>query len=132
MTAQRDDEKFAVLLDALGPYLDRVVIVGGWAHRLFRCHPLAQPVSYRPLMTRDTDVAIPSGIRVDEGSLRERLLARGFSEEFLGDDRPPVTHYELGGDDTGFYVEFLTPLAGGEFKRDGSRDVTTSVSGVSA
>jgi hypothetical protein len=132
VTAERDDEKFAVLLDALGPYLDRVVIVGGWAHRLFRRHPLAQTMSYRPLMTRDTDVAIPAGIRVDEGSLRDRLLVRGFTEEFLGDDRPPVTHYQLRGDDAGFYVEFLTPLVGGEFRRDGTRDVTTSVSGVSA
>lgn len=57
MTAERDDEKFAVLVDALGPYLGRVVIVGGWAHRLFRHHPLAQTMPYRPLMTRDTDVA---------------------------------------------------------------------------
>jgi len=39
MTAERDDEKFAQLVDAIGPYLDRVVIVGGWAHRLFRYHP---------------------------------------------------------------------------------------------
>lgn len=132
MTAARDDEKFAVLLGALGPYLDRVVIVGGWAHRLFRHHPLAQAVPYQALMTRDTDVAIPPGMRIDEGNLRERLLARGFTEEFLGDDRPPVTHYQLGGDDAGFYVEFLTPLAGGEFRRDGTRDVTTSVAGVSA
>jgi hypothetical protein len=90
---------------------------------------LAQTLPYAPLMTRDTDVAIPLGMRIDEGNLRERLLARGFTEEFLGDDRPPVTHYQLGGD---VYVEFLTPLAGGEFRRDGTRDVTTSVSGVSA
>ena len=38
MTAERDDEKFAQLADAIGPYRDRVVIVGGWAHRLFRLH----------------------------------------------------------------------------------------------
>jgi hypothetical protein len=29
MIAERDDEKFAHLVDAIGPYLDRVVIVGG-------------------------------------------------------------------------------------------------------
>ena len=115
MTAERDDEKFAQLVDAIGPYLDRVVIVGGWAHRLFRNHPLAQPVPYPPLMTRDTDIAVAPSIRPDEQSLRERLLSHGFHEEFLGDDRPPVTHYYLGSGDTGFYVEFLTPLVGGEF-----------------
>ena len=51
MTAERDDEKFAQLADAIGPYLDRVVIVGGWAYRLFRLHPLAQTLPYAPLMT---------------------------------------------------------------------------------
>lgn len=38
----------------------------------------------------------------------------------------------MGGADAGFYAEFLTPLVGGEFRRDGTRDVTTSVIGVSA
>jgi hypothetical protein len=88
MSAERDDEKFVQLADAIGPYLDRVVIVGGWAHRLLRLHSLALTLPYAPLMTRDTDVAIPPGMRIDEGSLRERLLARGFTEEFSGDDRP--------------------------------------------
>ena len=99
MTAERDDDTLAQLVDALGPYVDRVVIVGGWAHRLFRHHPLAQPLSYAPLMTRDMDIAVAPGIRPGEQSLRERLLSHGFREEFLGDDRPPVTHYHLGGDD---------------------------------
>lgn len=132
MTAERDDEKFAQLADAIGPYLDRVVIVGGWAHRLFRNHPLAQALPYAPLMTRDTDIALPTGITVGQESLRERLLSRGFHEQFLGDDRPPVTHYQLGDRDAGFYVEFLTPLVGGEFRRDDTRDVTATIAGITA
>jgi hypothetical protein len=132
MTAGRDDEALDHLVDALGPYVDRVVIVGGWAHRLFRHHPLAQPLSYPPLMTRDVDIAVASSSDTGEPSLRERLLAHGFREEYLGDDRPPVTHYHLAGDDAGFYVEFLTPLVGGEFTRGGNRDVTTPIAGVSA
>ena len=110
MTPDRDDERFGHLVKALGAYLDRVVIIGGWAHRLFRHHPLGQIVPYAPLMTRDTDVALASDTRLDEQSLRERFLSHGFHEEFLGDAQPPVTHYHLGGDDKGFYVEFLTPL----------------------
>lgn len=132
MSAERDDEKFAQLVDAIGPYLDRVVIVGGWAHRLFRLHPLAQTLPYAPLMTRDTDVALTTGITVGQESLRERLLSRGFHEQFLGDDRPPVTHYQLGDRDAGFYVEFLTPLVGGEFRRDDIRDVTATIAGITA
>jgi hypothetical protein len=88
MIPERDDANFATVIDALGPYLDPVVIIGGWAHRLFRNHPLAQPVPYAPLVTRDTDIAVAPGIRPDEQSLRERLLSHGFHEEFLGDDRP--------------------------------------------
>jgi hypothetical protein len=41
MIPARDEEKFAALIQALGLYRDRVVIIGGWAHRLFRNHALA-------------------------------------------------------------------------------------------
>ncbi len=132
MITSADDERFALLVDALGPYRDRVVIIGGWAHRLFRRHTLAQPVDYAPLMTRDTDIALAPGISTDALTLRERLLSRGFREEFLGDDRPPVTHYHVGGEDAGFYAEFLTPLVGSEHTRAGTRDVTTKIAGVTA
>jgi len=83
-------------------------------------------------MTRDTDVALAAGISLHQENLRERLLSRGFHEEFLGNDRPPVTHYQLGDHDAGFYVEFLTPLVGGEFSRDNTRDVTTTIAGITA
>ena len=44
MAVQSDVEYFARLVDALEPWLDQVVIIGGWAHRLYRLHPLAQPL----------------------------------------------------------------------------------------
>jgi hypothetical protein len=40
MAGQSDVEYFARLVDALEPWLDQVVIIGGWAHRLYRLHPL--------------------------------------------------------------------------------------------
>ena len=132
MTPDRDQEKFAYLIDALRPCLDRLVIIGGWAHRLHRNHPLAQALPYAPLMTRDADVALSATGPFPEQNLRERLLAYGFHEKFLGDDRPPVTHYYLREDDLGFYVEFVTPLFGGEVKRDKRRDVTTTLAGITA
>lgn len=67
MTAERDDEKFAQLVDALGPYLARVVIVGGWARRLFRNHPLAQTLPYAPLTQREEP---PAHGRVSVESVR--------------------------------------------------------------
>jgi hypothetical protein len=44
MAANPDIEHFARLIDTLHPWLDQVVIIGGWAHRLYRLHPLAQPL----------------------------------------------------------------------------------------
>lgn len=132
MTPERDAEEFAHLIEALRPWLGRVVIIGGWAHRLFRHHPLAQALPYAPLMTRDADVALSTGVPSSEQNLRERLLSFGLHEKFLGSDRPPATHYHLGEDDLGFYVKFLTPLLGSEFKRNQRRDATTTLAGVTA
>jgi hypothetical protein len=131
-SADHDLRQFARLVDALEPWLDRVLFIGGWAHRLFRERPEAARLSYPPLRTGDVDVALdPRALERDAG-IRERLAASGFREEFLGDDRPPVTHYALGDEASGFYVEFLTPLRGGGRRRDGSRDVTQRVAGVTA
>jgi hypothetical protein len=125
-------ERFERLMEALEPWLDRVVIVGGWTLPLLRYHALAQQgLPYAPLFTKDADVAVPLELRSESVDVRNRLLARGFHEDFLGDDQPPVTHYQLG-HDAGFYVEFLTPLVGSEFKRDGKRDVTAKIAGVTA
>jgi len=60
-----------------------------------------------------------------------RLAASGFTEELLGDMRPPAIHYRLVAGNAGFYAEFLTPLIGSENKR-GKRDATASIAGVSA
>ena len=42
-----DVRSFARLVDCAAPWLDQVVIIGGWAHRLYRIHPLAQPLRLR-------------------------------------------------------------------------------------
>jgi hypothetical protein len=36
---------FARLIDSLSPWLDQVVIIGGWAPRLYRFHPLGACLS---------------------------------------------------------------------------------------
>jgi hypothetical protein len=90
-------EPFARLIEALEPWLKEVVLIGGWAHRLYRLDPRAQGLTYPPLTTLDTDVAVPSMIEAKETRIRDRLLAAGFQEEFVGEDRPPATHYQLVG-----------------------------------
>ena len=131
MAGASDVEYFARLVDALEPWLEQVVIIGGWAHRLYRLHPLAQPLSYEPLGTFDTDVAVPTNLPASGEQIHERLIGRDFHEELLGDTRPPAAHYRVQSEDTSFYAEFLTSLEGGEVKRGGRRDVTARVSGVS-
>ncbi|HTV07693.1 MAG TPA: GSU2403 family nucleotidyltransferase fold protein [Candidatus Aquilonibacter sp.] len=124
-------EYFVRLIEALDPWLGQVVIVGGWAHRLYRLHPLGQPLDYEPLGTFDTDIAVPLNLPATGEQLRARLLEKNFHEELMGDTQPPAAHYRVESGDNSFYAEFLTPLVGGEIKRGGVRDVTACVSGVS-
>ena len=131
MAVQSDVEYFARLVDALEPWLDQVVIIGGWAHRLYRQHPLAQPLDYEPLGTFDTDIAVPLDLPATSEQIRARLLERNFREELMGDMQPPAAHYRVDSGDNSFYAEFLTPLEGSAVKRGGRRDVTALVSGVS-
>ncbi len=75
MPGTTDVEDFARLIEALHPWLDQVVVIGGWAQRLYRLHPLAQPLSYEPLATPDTDIAVPPELPVGEkpyGNRRRR------------------------------------------------------------
>lgn len=127
-----DEQAFSKLLVAIEPWLDQVVIVGGCAHRLYRLHPDAQGVGYPPLATLDTDIAMPEKLPVRQTDLRQRLLASGFREEFLGDDQPLATHYHLGEEGAGFYAEFLAPLTGSEYAGGGTRQSLWRASRLSA
>jgi hypothetical protein len=124
-------EPFSKVIEALGSWLSQMVLVGGWAHRLYRLDSRARKLPYLPLTTLDGDVAVPTKLKVEESTVRERLLEAGFVEEFVGEDRPPATHYHYG-EAGGFYVEFLTPLEGSEYDRSGKRKATKEVSGVSS
>ena len=131
MNGANISDPFGRLLAALEPWLDQIVIVGGWAHRLYRLHPYAQALDYPPLSTLDADVAMSSTLMIEEQGIHARLLAFGFEEEFFGDNRPPATHYHLGGETSGFYAEFLTPLIGSEHDRKQKRKAVMEVSGTS-
>lgn len=131
MAGGPDVEYFARLIEALDPWLDQVVIIGGWAHRLYRLHPLAQSLDYEPLGTLDTDVAVPRHLPASGEQIRARLLERDFHEELMGDTQPPAAHYRVQSGDNSFYAEFLTPLEGSAVKRGGKRDLTARISGVS-
>ena len=124
-------EAFSKFVDALAPWLGEVVLIGGWAHRLYRIHPLARKLDYLPLTTLDGDVAVPPRLKAQEATVRQQLLDAGFEEEFVGEDQPPSTHYHYG-KGGGFYAEFLTPLVGSEYDRRGRRKATKEVGGISS
>ena len=126
-----DLANFARLVEAIRPWLPHLVIVGGWAHRLHRFHPLATSQEYQPLRTRDVDLAFSLNAPL-EGDLRAALKQAGFEEELSGEHTPPVTHYHLGAEDAGFYAEFLTVKQGSGLKRDGTPDLTISKAGITA
>lgn len=127
-----DLAKFSRLIEALRPWLGEIIFIGGRAHQLYRERPEAVSLAYDALQTDDADVALNPRTMSGAGSIRLRLKEFGFDEEFSGDNRPPVTHYGLGEKNAGFFAEFLTPLLGGEHRRDGSPDVTERVAGVIA
>src|SRR6266478_7145069 len=124
-------EAFSKFVAALDPWLGEVVLVGGWAHRLYRLDSRARKLDYLPLTTLDGDVAVPPKLKKEESTVRKRLLEAGFEEEFIGEDRPPATHYHYG-KGGGFYAEFLAPLEGSEYDRSGKRKATKEVGGVSS
>jgi hypothetical protein len=122
---------FGRLLDALRPWLGHVVIIGGWAHRLYRFHPLSHPPQYAPPRTKDADVAFSASAPLT-GDIAEAMKTAGFNKDLSGEHTPPITQYRLGGDDQGFFAEFLTPLHGSGLKRNGKPDVTVAKAGVTA
>lgn len=126
-----DFTSLARLLDALRPWSNHIVIVGGWAHRLHRFHPLAHPPAYAPLVTRDADVAFSSTAPL-AGDINAALKAAGFTKELSGEFIPPMTQYTLDADGGGFYAEFLVPLVGSGLKRNGTPDVTIATAGITA
>jgi hypothetical protein len=123
-------EAFSKFIVALEPWLSEAVLVGGWAHRLYRLDPRARKLNYLPLTTLDGDVAVPLTLKEQKSTVRQRLLEAGFQEEFVGEDHPPATHYYYG-KGGGFYAEFLAPLVGSEHDRHGKRKATMEVGGVS-
>ena len=47
------------VLDTVRPYLDRLVLIGGFAVRLYEHHPRAMPMATQILRTFDADLATP-------------------------------------------------------------------------
>lgn len=96
-------------LKVLAPYLDEIVIVGGWVPFLY--HRYGQMPSPHPLLrTMDIDVVVPRHVEERERPTIDELLSRaGYEARIYGSD-VPVIKYELTSPVT--EIEFLTPEVG--------------------
>jgi len=96
-------------MEVLAPYLDEIVIVGGWVPFLYNRY--GQMSSPHPLLrTMDIDVVVPRRVK-ERGRLTidELLLRAGYEARIYGSD-VPVVKYELASPVT--EIEFITPEIG--------------------
>ncbi|MBZ0158928.1 MAG: nucleotidyltransferase domain-containing protein [bacterium] len=134
------DAFLAHVLWTFHSYLDRLVLVGGFAVRLYALHPRAAPTACRMLRTFDADLAVAnSRIPLASQSLAVLADAAGFQPDFRGDHVPPVMKFIAKGTHVGsrgvdqYTVEFLTPMTGAPIRRGGKAVVTSDIqAGVTA
>lgn len=81
---------FARLLDALRPWLGHVVIIGGWAHRLHRFHPLSHPRSGLKRNGQPDVTAAKAGITAQKLRHLELLLVSPWRVRLANEIGVPV------------------------------------------
>lgn len=134
------DAFLAHVLWTFRSYLNALVLVGGFAVRLYELHSRAAPTAVRVLRTFDADLATPSGgIPLAGESLSALAEAAGFKSDFRGDHIPPVMKFvpegalSMPGRADQYTVEFLTPLIGAPISRSRRAVVTSDIqAGVTA
>jgi hypothetical protein len=125
-TTVDQEQAFALLRRAwplLRAYQDRIVLAGGLAKLAYTHHPLFRQPAFAMPPTGDVDLALPfpldeldglgvldhlaaGGLHVDHGNGDEQAITRVFTEpDAVGGNAP--------------YIEFLTPPAGRDKRREG-------------
>lgn len=97
-------------LTAIEPYLDEVVIAGGWVPHLYELLYDSTKAGRSP-RTRDIDLAVPRSVAVKGESIDQLLKAADFDCLFFSASTPPVTRY-VAKDDTNIEIEFITDAPG--------------------
>lgn len=102
-------DELARAFRALAPALDRILVIGGWAHRLMSARPEARRPDFELLATSDCDLALP--LELDRAPLPEllaRLQDQGFREVMGGGYPEAAVRYVLT-EREDFYLQFLRP-----------------------
>lgn len=88
------DSFFGDAIDALRPYLDDIVCVGGCANALYRFHELASNVMWGYLGTKDVDAGVPQKLPLHGRPPVSELMDRiGFKELTVGSADEAVIKY---------------------------------------
>jgi hypothetical protein len=98
-------------LAAIEPYLDVVVVAGGWVPHIYELLYDATTAGRSP-RTRDIDLAVPRSVPVRSQSIDELLKGASFRCEFHSLDSPPVTKYIATQGDDDIEIEFITDAPG--------------------
>ena len=105
------DPTLLVGLRVLRPYLDDIVIAGGWVPYLYSAHlpPADEAVA---LKTRDLDLAVQRDVPERDKTIDQLLIDADFACEFRSLGTPPVTVYLAthAGDEV--EIEFITTARG--------------------
>lgn len=107
------DDFFADAIDALRPYLDDIVCIGGCANALYRFHDLASVVMWGHLGTKDVDTGVPQKLPLDGRPPVSRLMDDiGFKEMTVGNADEAVVKYGPEDENSTADLEFLCDLSG--------------------
>jgi len=98
-------------LAAIEPYLDTVVVAGGWVPHLYELLYDATAAGRSP-RTRDIDLAVPRSVPVRGRSIDELLKGADFRCEFHSLDSPRVTKYVATQGEDEIEIEFITDAPG--------------------
>ncbi len=107
------DPTLLVGLEVLQPYLDDMVVAGGWVPYLYAAHE-EPPQDAVALKTRDLDLAVPREIPERAHTIDQLLAEAGFACERRSLDTPPVTQYVATHEGDEVEIEFITMARGAE------------------
>ena len=115
------DDILSECISTLKPYLDQLVLAGGWVPYVYS-KMYKDTVVQEPLFTRDFDAVVPrQGFKESETSLNDLIKRAGYKYEFASISNPPVVKYvKTLADDMKVEIEFITDEPG---NREGVREI---------
>ncbi len=102
-----DERDLAAVLQPLKPYLDKVVLCGGWTLLIYRRWVIKDDGPL-PMATMDLDLAVPRNLPVETQPLDTILRNAGFEANFIGSEDPSITYIKEGAPE----IEFITARSG--------------------